>query len=106
MQIVHGKLEPYLFAPSNQMRQLAARFAVFACCAAACSVTHVKAQSMMDQMIFSKCSAAMQADFDKAGKTPAPGLISKTCNCVVKQVDLTHNVEAAKTICTSQLTGS
>ena len=88
------------------MRQLSLRFAVLACCAASCSVAQVKAQSMMDQMILSKCSSAMQADFDKAGKTPAPGLISATCGCVVKQINLTHNIDTAKTICTSQLTGS
>lgn len=65
-----------------------------------------KAQSMMDQMIMQRCSAAMQADYQKAGQTPAPGLVDKTCSCVVKQMDATHNIQTAKTICTSQLTGS
>lgn len=60
------------------------------------------AQSMMDQMILQRCSAAMQSDFDKAGQTPAPGLIEKTCSCVVKQVNVTHNIDVAKSICTKQ----
>lgn len=63
-----------------------------------------RAQSMMDQMVMQRCSAAMQSDFQKAGKTPAPGLIDKTCSCVVTQMDATHNIQTAKTICTSQLT--
>lgn len=61
-----------------------------------------QAQSMMDQMIFSKCSSAMNADFAKAGKTPADGLVQKTCNCVVKTVDQTHNIELAKQTCSQQ----
>jgi hypothetical protein len=46
---------------------------------------------MLDQMVIKKCSAAMQADFDKAGKTPPTGLIQKTCGCVAQQLDATHN---------------
>jgi hypothetical protein len=60
------------------------------------------AQSMMDQMVTKKCSAAMQADFDKAGKTPPAGLIQQTCSCVVQQLDATHNIEVAKNICRQQ----
>lgn len=61
-----------------------------------------QAQSMMDQMIFSKCSSAMNADFQKAGKTPPDGLVQKTCNCVVKTMDQTHNIELSKQTCTQQ----
>ena len=57
---------------------------------------------MMDQMIFSKCSAAMNADFQKAGKTPPDGMVQKTCNCVVKTMDQTHNIDLAKQTCTQQ----
>jgi hypothetical protein len=64
--------------------------------------TVVKAQSMLDQMVVKKCTAAMQADFDKAGKTPPAGLIQQTCGCVAQQLDATHNLEMAKTICTQQ----
>jgi hypothetical protein len=60
------------------------------------------AQSMMDQRVMAKCSAAMQADFDKAGKTPPAGLIQQTCRCVVQQLDATHNIEVAKNICRQQ----
>ena len=63
-----------------------------------------KAQSMMDQMIFSKCSAAMNADFQKAGKTPPDGMVQNTCNCVVKKIDETHNIDLAKQICTQKAT--
>ena len=63
-----------------------------------------QAQSMMDQMIFSKCSSAMNADFQKAGKIPPDGMVQKTCNCVVKKIDETHNIDLAKQICTKQAT--
>jgi len=64
--------------------------------------TAVQAQSMLDQMVIKKCTAAMQADFDKAGKTPPAGLIQQTCGCVATQLDATHNLETAKTICRQQ----
>jgi hypothetical protein len=64
----------------------------------------VQAQNMLDQMVIKKCSAAMQADFDKAGKTPPASLIQQTCGCVAQQLDATHNLEMAKTICTQQAT--
>ena len=64
--------------------------------------TAVQAQSMLDQMVIKKCTAAMQADFDKAAKTPPAGLIQQTCGCVATQLDATHNLEMAKTICTQQ----
>lgn len=66
--------------------------------------TTVQAQSMFDQMVIKKCTAAMQADFDKAGKTPPSGLIQQTCGCVAQQLDATHNLEMAKTVCTQQAT--
>lgn len=61
-----------------------------------------QAQSMLDQLVIEKCSAAMEADFDKAGKTPPAGLIQQTCGCVAQQLDATHNLETAKTICAQQ----
>ncbi len=64
--------------------------------------TAVKSQSMFDHMVVKKYTAAMQADFDKAGKTPPAGLIQQTCGCVAQQLDSTHNLEMAKTICTQQ----
>jgi hypothetical protein len=64
--------------------------------------TAVQAQNMLDQMVIKKCTAAMQADFDKAAKTPPAGLIQQTCGCVATQLDATHNLEMAKTICTQQ----
>jgi hypothetical protein len=64
-----------------------------------------RAQSLMDQAIYSRCSTAMAADFQQAGKTPAPGLIEQTCTCVVKQINSTHNIDLAKTICSKQAVG-
>jgi hypothetical protein len=61
-----------------------------------------RAQSMLNQAVYSSCSAAMASDFQKAGKTPAPGLIENTCNCVVQQINTTHNIDLAKTICSKQ----
>lgn len=61
-----------------------------------------RAQSMFDQIVIKKCASAMQADFDKAGKTPPAGLIQQTCSCVTQQLAATHNLDTAKTICTQQ----
>ena len=68
----------------------------------ACFEVETKAQSMMDTIIYNKCSAAMAADFQKAGKTPPADIISKTCNCVVKTIDQSHSLDLAKQICTQQ----
>jgi hypothetical protein len=61
-----------------------------------------QAQSMLDQIILQKCSAAMQADFAKAGQTPPSGLVQQTCSCVVQQMQATHNLDLAKTVCSQQ----
>jgi len=59
-------------------------------------------QSMLDQIILQKCSAAMQADFAKAGQTAAAGLVQQTCGCVVQQMQATHNLDLAKSVCSQQ----
>lgn len=64
----------------------------------------VRAESMMNQMIFSKCSEAMNADFAKANQTPPDGMVQKTCSCVVKKIGETHNIELSKQLCTQQAT--
>ena len=61
-----------------------------------------QAQSMLDQIILQKCSAAMQADFAKAGQTPPAGLVQQTCGCVVQHMQATHNLDLAKTVCSQQ----
>jgi hypothetical protein len=58
--------------------------------------------SMIDQIIFNKCSSAMREDFQKAGKTPPDGMVADTCNCVVQQVGKRQSIEQAKTFCTKQ----
>jgi hypothetical protein len=65
-------------------------------------VAPAQAQSMLDQIILQKCSAAMQADFAKAGQTPPTGLVQQTCGCVVQQMQATHNLDLAKTVCSQQ----
>lgn len=66
----------------------------------------LRAESMMDQMIYSKCSQAMSADFAKAGQTPPDGMVQKTCECVVKKISETHNIELSKQYCTQKATQS
>ena len=58
--------------------------------------------SMINQIIFKKCSQAMADDFQKAGKTPPDGMVADTCNCVVEQVGKRQSIEQAKTFCSKQ----
>jgi hypothetical protein len=72
------------------------RFTLFVASAALLSAgitLPARAESMLDQIVINKCSSAMQADFDKAGKTPPAGLIQQTCTCVAQQLNETHNIE-------------
>ena len=71
--------------------------------ASAASVLAAPAQaSMINQIIFKKCSEAMADDFQKAGKTPPDGMVADTCNCVVEQVGKPQTIEQAKTFCSKQ----
>jgi hypothetical protein len=71
--------------------------------ASAASALAAPAQaSMIDQIIFKKCSEAMADDFQKAGKTPPDGMVADTCNCVVEQVGKRQTIEQAKTFCSKQ----
>ena len=54
---------------------------------------------MLNQIIFKKCSEAMAADFQKAGKTPPQGMVPDTCNCVVERMGNRQSIEQAKTFC-------
>ncbi|MFZ9973903.1 MAG: hypothetical protein ACO3FK_06470 [Vulcanococcus sp.] len=58
--------------------------------------------SMLNQIIFKKCSEAMAADFQKAGKTPPQGMVPDTCNCVVERMGKRQSIEQAKTFCSKQ----
>jgi len=81
------------------------RFTLFVASAALLSAgitVPARAESMLDQIVINKCSSAMQADFDKAGKTPPAGLIQQTCTCVAQQLNETHNLDTARAICTQQ----
>jgi hypothetical protein len=61
--------------------------------------------NMMQQIIVSKCSDAMQADFKKAGKTPPNGMVGDTCSCVADGM-LQHrqSLDEAKATCVNQAT--
>ncbi|MEY3543958.1 MAG: hypothetical protein RLZZ247_115 [Cyanobacteriota bacterium] len=69
---------------------------------AAASLAAPAQASMIDQIIFKKCSEAMADDFQKAGKTPPDGMVAATCNCVVEQVGKRQTIEQAKTFCSKQ----
>ena len=61
--------------------------------------------NMMEQIITSKCSEAMQADFQKAGKTPPAGMVSFTCGCVADgMLKKRQSLEQAKSLCVKQAT--
>ena len=75
-------------------------------CSAISAVTgaaEAKAQSMMDQMIYSKCSSSMADDYKQAGKVPPAGLVDKMCKCVVKEINKLHSIEGAKNLCVAEL---
>ena len=76
--------------------------AAFGVAAAVALVPLTARANMMDQIILSKCSAAMQEDFQKAGKTPPAGMVPDTCNCVVAQMKKRQSIDQAKTVCTEQ----
>ena len=62
-----------------------------------------QAESMMNQIIYSKCSTSMSDDYKAAGITPATGFVDKMCSCVVQEINRLHNIEAAKTVCKANL---
>ena len=94
-----------LLSESSELRYLHMRFTLFVASAVLLSsgiTVAARAESMLDQIVINRCSSAMQADFDKAGKTPPAGLIQQTCTCVAQQLNETHNIDAARAICTQQ----
>jgi len=61
--------------------------------------------NMMEQIITSKCAEAMQADFQKAGKTPPAGMVEATCSCVSNgMLKKRQSLEQAKSLCVKQAT--
>jgi len=55
---------------------------------------------MIEQLIYNKCAAAMQADYDQAGKVPPAGMVDFTCTCVVQKIFSQQSIHQAKTTCT------
>ena len=61
--------------------------------------------NMVQQIVVSKCAEAMKAEFSKAGKTPPPGMVDFTCNCVADgMLKRRQTLDAAKASCTAQAT--
>ena len=59
---------------------------------------------MVENMILSKCSEAMAADFQKSGKTAPPGAISDTCNCVLTRWQQKFGLNTAIQTCSADAT--
>ena len=77
---------------------------LFACASAALVAAPAHA-NMMQQIIVGKCSSAMQADFQKAGKTPPAGMVNDTCTCVANgMLKKGQSLDQAKTTCVKQST--
>ena len=77
---------------------------LFACASAALVAAPAHA-NMMQQIIVGKCSSAMQADFQKAGKTPPAGMVNETCTCVANgMLKKGQSLDQAKTTCVKQST--
>ena len=77
---------------------------LFACASAALVAAPAHA-NMMQQIIVGKCSSAMQADFQKAGKTPPAGMVNETCTCVANgMLRRGQSLDQAKTTCVKQST--
>ena len=55
---------------------------------------------MIEQLIYNKCAAAMQADYEQAGKVPPAGMVDFTCTCVVQKIFSQQSIHQAKTTCT------
>ncbi len=55
---------------------------------------------MIEQLIYNKCVAAMQADYEQAGKVPPAGMVDFTCTCVVQKIFSQQSIHQAKTACT------
>ena len=89
-------LNQSLFIQTLQLRDMIALTAL-----AASAVMFVPAHAgIVDDIIFSKCSAAMNKEFKKAGKQLLLSHKNATCNCLVKEMKNHKSVEQAKEFCT------
>jgi len=74
-------------------------------CAGAALVGAPAHANMMQQIIVGKCSSAMQADFQKAGKTPPAGMVKETCTCVANgMLRRGQSLNVARDTCVQQST--
>jgi len=68
--------------------------------ALALGLTRPAQAGMIEQLIYNKCAAAMQADYEQAGKVPPAGMVDFTCTCVVQKIFSQQSIHQAKTACT------
>ena len=52
-----------------------------------------------NNIIFSRCAAAMRKEYQQANKQLLLGQLNKTCDCVVEQINSRKNIEQAKASC-------
>jgi hypothetical protein len=65
------------------------------------SVLQPARAGMVENMIVSKCSEAMETDFKKSGKTPPAGMIDSTCSCVLTRWQQKLGLDTAIKTCTA-----
>ena len=66
---------------------------------ASISVVPAHASRWVDNIIFGKCSEAMNKEYTKAGKQLLLSKKNETCNCVVKEMDNHKSIDEAKNFC-------
>lgn len=57
--------------------------------------------NMVDQIVRSKCSSAVQSEFSAAGRNPPAGMVDFTCDCVVQQIHKGNSINQASETCKS-----
>ena len=70
-------------------------------CAKVCVAENlIDSPTKFEVAAINKCAAAMQADFEKAGKVPPEGMVDFTCTCVVQKIFSQQSITQAKNSCT------
>lgn len=103
---VCSDLSPFMPSSASMSRPASMlRLPLLFACASAALVAAPAHANMMQQIIVGKCSSAMQADFQKAGKTPPAGMVNETCTCVANgMLRRGQSLDQAKTTCVKQST--
>ena len=101
---VRSHLSPFMSSPASMQSPASMlRLPLLFACASAALVAGPAHANMMQQIIVGKCSSAMQADFQKSGKTPPAGMVNDTCTCVANgMLSQGQSLDQAKTTCVQQ----